>query len=246
MNLIERERLDREGYLVLPGLLPEPQVHAALARLEALWAEEGDEAGAENYKEAGARRLANLANKGQIFRDMLTHPAVLAAVKAVLGPDPRLSMLNARDALPGFDANPQPLHTDADHGGRADHKGYLACTAIWMLDPFTPANGATRLVPGSHRTTTLPKEAMADVRAAHPNEVIVEGRPGDVLVFNGHCWHAGRPNETAESRRAVLAHYVRGDQTQRLDQQAALSPEVQAGLSPLERRLLGLAPVVGA
>jgi ectoine hydroxylase-related dioxygenase (phytanoyl-CoA dioxygenase family) len=151
-------------------------------------------------------------------------------------------MLNARDALPGFDANPQPLHTDADHGGRADAKGYLACTAIWMLDPFTAANGATRLVPGSHRDTTLPKEAMADVRAAHPRERIVEGGPGDVLVFNGHCWHAGRPNETASSRRAVLAHYIRGDQPQRLDQQAALSPDVQAALSPLERRLLGLAP----
>jgi ectoine hydroxylase-related dioxygenase (phytanoyl-CoA dioxygenase family) len=242
MQPAQLSQLDRDGYLILPGLLTEEQLQQALARLESLWLEEGDEAGAENYKEAGARRLANLANKGQIFREMLTNPAVLEVVEAVLGPDPRLSMLNARDAMPGFAANPQPLHTDADHGGRADDKGYLACTAIWMLDAFTPANGATRLVPGSHRDTTLPKEAMADVLAAHPREVIVEGQPGDVLVSNGHCWHAGRPNTAGASRRAVLAHYVRGDQPQRLDQRAALSPEVQAALSPLERRLLGLAP----
>jgi ectoine hydroxylase-related dioxygenase (phytanoyl-CoA dioxygenase family) len=241
MNSAQQNQLDRDGFLVLPGVFPPAQVQQALARLESLWLEEGDEAGSENYKEAGARRLANLANKGQIFRDMLVHPAVLEVVEAVLGPDPLLSMLNARDALPGFAANPQPLHTDADHGGRADDRGYLACTAIWMLDPFTIANGATRLWPGSHRDTTLPKEAMADVRAAHPREVIVEGGPGDVLVFNGHCWHAGRPNTTGASRRAVLAHYVRGDQPQRLDQRAALAPEVQAALSPLERRLLGIA-----
>ena len=214
----------------------------ALDRLEAIWVEEGEQAGAENYKEAGARRLANLANKGRIFREMMARPEVLEVVEEVLGPDPRLSMLNARDALPGFAANPQPLHTDADHGGRADARGYLACTAIWMLDPFTAANGATRLVPASHLDRTLPKEAMPDVLAPHPREVIVEGRPGDVLVFNGHCWHAGRPNQTGASRRAVLIHYVRGDQPQRLDQQAALSVDVQAELSPLERRLLGLPP----
>ncbi len=242
MNPDQQTQLDRDGFLVLPAVLPAAQVQQALARLESLWLAEGDEAGAENYKEAGARRLANLANKGQIFREMLVHPAVLEVVGAVLGPDPRLSMLNARDALPGFAADTrQPLHTDADHGGRADDKGYLACTAIWMLDSFTAANCATRLVPGSHRDTTLPKEAMTDVRATHPREVIVEGGPGDVLVLNGHCWHAGRPNETGASRRAVLAHYIRGDQPQRLDQRAALSPEVQAALTPLERRLLGLA-----
>ena len=243
MNPTQRQQLERDGFVVLPGVLRAEGVAQALAELEALWAAEGEDAGSENYKEAGARRLANLANKGEIFRQMLMHPAVLEVVQAVLGPDVRLSMLNARDALPGFaSAPPQPLHTDADHGARADAHGYLACTAIWMLDPFTAANGATRLVPGSHRDTTLPKEAMPDVRAAHPREVIVTGGPGDVLVFNGHCWHAGRANETAGPRRAVLAHYIRGDQPQRLNQAASISADLQARLGPLERRLLGLVP----
>jgi ectoine hydroxylase-related dioxygenase (phytanoyl-CoA dioxygenase family) len=148
-------------------------------------------------------------------------------------------MLNAREALPSAGPS-QPLHSDADHGAKPDSKGYLACTAIWMLDDFTRQNGATRLIPGTLRNPQLPQEALADVLAPHPDEIVVEGRAGDVLVFNGHCWHAGGANRSQARRRAVLVHYVRADQPQRLDQKQALSPAVQAALSPAERELLGL------
>ena len=185
------------------------------------------------------RRLANLANKGDEFRRLMMHPAVLEVVRMVLGARVRLNMLNARDAMPHGGAR-QPLHTDADHGAKADAQGYLVCTAIWMLDAFTRENGATRLVPGTHREAALPKETLADVYAPHPAQVYVTGQPGDVFVFNGHCWHAGGANNTDDARRAILAHYARADQPQRLNQKESLSPEVQAALSPRERDVLGL------
>jgi ectoine hydroxylase-related dioxygenase (phytanoyl-CoA dioxygenase family) len=220
-------------------VLTPQQVAAVIARAEALWADEGAQAGSENYIEPGVRRLANLANKGEEFRRLLVHPAVLEAVRAVLGPRVRISMLNARDALP-HGTVVQPLHTDADHGAKADAQGHLVCTAIWMLDPFTRENGATRLVPGTHRASALPKEVLSDVLAPHPNEVYVTGQPGDVFVSNGHCWHAGGANRTDGARRAILAHYARADQPQRLDQKQSISPVVQAALGPLEREVLGL------
>jgi ectoine hydroxylase-related dioxygenase (phytanoyl-CoA dioxygenase family) len=157
----------------------------------------------------------------------------------VLGPRVHINMLNARDALPHGTAV-QPLHTDADHSAKADAQGYLVCTAIWMLDPFTRENGATRLVPGTHRNPALPKEALPDVLAPHPDEVYITGQPGDVFIFNGHCWHAGGANRTDRPRRAILAHYARADLPQRLNQKQAISPDVQARLSPLEREVLGL------
>lgn len=239
MNDEQRDQLDQQGYLLLKGVLSPEQVAAVVARAEALWAEEGALAGSENYVEPGVRRLANLANKGEEFLRLLVHPAVLDVVHAVLGPRVRISMLNARDALPHGTAV-QPLHTDADHGARADALGYLVCTAIWMLDPFSRANGATRLVPGTHRSTALPKEVLTDVLAPHRDEVYVTGQPGDAFIFNGHCWHAGGANRTDNSRRAILAHYARADQPQRLNQKQSLAPAVQAALSPLEREVLGL------
>jgi ectoine hydroxylase-related dioxygenase (phytanoyl-CoA dioxygenase family) len=235
----QRKQLDEQGYLLMPGVLTAEQVAAVIARAEAVWAEEGEQAGAENYIEPGVRRLANLANKGEEFRRLAVHPAVLEAVRAVLGPRVHINMLNARDALPHGTAV-QPLHTDADHSAKADDKGYLVCTAIWMLDPFTRENGATRLVPGTHRSTALPKEVLPDIMAPHPAEIYITGQPGDVFIFNGHCWHAGGANHTDRSRRAILAHYARADQPQRLNHKQALSSQVQAALSPLEREVLGL------
>jgi ectoine hydroxylase-related dioxygenase (phytanoyl-CoA dioxygenase family) len=239
MDEQQRRNLDREGFVLFKGVLRREEIVALVERLEALWVEEGDQAGAENYIEKNTRRLANLVNKGDIFRPILSHPAVLEAVRAVLGPAVHLSMLNARDALPGAGPS-QPLHSDADHGAKPDERGFLACTAIWMLDDFTCQNGATRLVPGTHRDPRLPKEALADVLTPHPAEVIVEGAAGDVLVFNGHCWHAGGANRTQGPRRAILAHYIRADLPQRLNQKQALAAEVQTRLTKGEREILGL------
>jgi ectoine hydroxylase-related dioxygenase (phytanoyl-CoA dioxygenase family) len=241
MNDEQRQQLDEQGYVLLPAVLSPAGVAEVTAQAEAVWAAEGAQAGSENYIEPGVRRLANLANKGAAFRALMVHPQVLEAVQRVLGPAVRINMLNARDALPAArGAAVQPLHTDADHGAKADAHGYLVATAIWMLDPFTRANGATRLVPGTHLSPALPKEVLSDVLAPHPAEIYVTGQPGDVFIFNGHCWHAGGANHTEHSRRAILAHYARADQPQRLNQKDAIAPEVQATLSPLERTVLGL------
>ncbi|MBI3764561.1 MAG: phytanoyl-CoA dioxygenase family protein, partial [Chloroflexi bacterium] len=228
-----------DGFVVLRGLLSEEQRTRLVQRVEMLWSEEGEQAGGENYIENGARRLANLVNKGGEFRLIIAHPEVLEVVRAVIGPFVRLSMLNARDVPPHTDPR-MPFHSDSDHGGKVDETGYYVCTAIWMLDDYTRLNGSTRIIPGTHRSDKLPKEALADVTATQPNEVVVEGKAGDVLVFNGHCWHTGGANATDVPRRAILAHYIRADHPQRLNQKEALSPEIQAKMNPLERQVLGL------
>src|SRR3990172_12531652 len=133
LTKLQTKQLDLEGYVLLPGVLPKDQVERLLAKIEELWAEEGERAGDENYIEPNARRLANLINKGEIFRSLLVHPLILEATKAVLGDEVRLSMFNARDALPYSDPK-MPYHCDTDHGAKPDKKGYLAYTAIWMLD----------------------------------------------------------------------------------------------------------------
>jgi ectoine hydroxylase-related dioxygenase (phytanoyl-CoA dioxygenase family) len=239
LNDHQRIQLDEQGYLIFTSLLSAPQVDSLLARLEELWAQEGDRAGEENYLEAGVRRLANLANKGGVFRGLYAHPQVLEVVQAVMGPEMRVSMVNARDVPPHTGVR-MPFHMDSDSGRVRDEAGYSAATAIWMLDEFTAANGATAFVPGSHRIGKSPKQALADVNAPHPDEVLIEGRPGDVLVFNGHCWHAGRPNGTGSHRRALLVHYLRADVPRPANRRQHLDADQAAALTPRERRLLGL------
>jgi len=239
MDEAQRAQLDQAGYLIFKNLLSRSEIEALLARLEQLWVLEGDKAGEENYMEAGVRRLANLANKGDLFRGLYAHPQVLEVVEAVMGPEIRAAMLNARDALPHTGAR-MPFHMDSDKGRVRDERGYSAATAIWVLDEFTTANGATAFVPGSHLLGKSPKEALPDLNATHPDEIIIEGKPGDVLVFNGHCWHAGRPNETDGHRRAILVHYLRADVPRPGNRRQHVEAENAAGLSPRERELLGL------
>ncbi len=239
MDAQQRKQLDEQGYLVFKNLLTPAEIETILARLEELWAVEGDHAGEENYIESGVRRLANLANKGEIFRNLYAHPQVLEVVEAVMGPEIRASMVNARDVPPHTGVR-MSFHMDSDKGRVRDEKGYNAATAIWMLDEFTVANGATAFVPGSHLWGKSPREVLADLNASHPEEIVIEGQPGDVLVFNGHCWHAGRPNETDSHRRAVLVHYLRADVPRPENRRQHLDPDQAAALSPRERELLGL------
>jgi len=239
MNEQQRKQLDEQGYLIFKNLLSPAQIETILSRLEELWAMEGDHAGEENYIEPGVRRLANLANKGEIFRGLYAHPQVLEVVEAVMGADMRASMVNARDVPPHTGVR-MPFHMDSDKGRVRDEKGYSAATAIWMLDEFSVVNGATAFVPGSHLLGQSPKEVLTNLNSSHPDELVIEGQPGDVLVFNGHCWHAGRPNETENHRRAILVHYLRADVPRPENRRQHLDAVHAAGLSPRERDLLGL------
>ncbi len=241
MNLSaeQREQLAEIGFIHLPQTLDGEQLERLRDHLEYLWEKEGENAGSENYMEANTRRLANLADKGDIFRPIYAHPYALEACKLVMGDDVRVSMLNARDALPNTGAR-QLWHCDTDDSGTPENGDYYACTAIWMIDDFTEANGATYLVPKTHLTGKVPKQVMEDRYAAHPDEIRATGRAGDLFIFNGHVWHAGGANESDASRRALLVHYMRKDHIpERGDRRQHLSAETVQTLTDKELTLLG-------
>ncbi len=230
----EKELLDKQGYLPLPEILTSEQVAAICARTDALIVEEGDKAGTEVHQEAGTVRLSDLPNKDALFEVCFTHPKVLAAISHVLQGDLKLSSLNYRAALPG--AGLQGLHAD---WGRLEMPGdYQVCNSIWLLDDFTPENGATRAVPGSHRWPQTPQEAMENPADPHPEERLLLGPAGTVFVFNSHTWHGGTLNRTDKQRRALHSYFCRRHQPQQLDQKKYLRPETAARLSDAAKTIL--------
>jgi ectoine hydroxylase-related dioxygenase (phytanoyl-CoA dioxygenase family) len=232
-----RELLDERGYVVLAGLAP-PALRGRLReRLQALFATEGERAGAEFKQEPGARRLANLADKGDVFLECMLEPHVLEHVAHVLGEHFKLSSLNARSANARSE-EAQPLHVDA--GAVPDEHGYWVCNVLWMLDDFTTENGPLRVVPGSHRSGRRPQDLLCDPRLPHPDQVLVTGRAGDVVVMNSHLWHGGTANRTARARLALHVFYCRRDKPQQQYQKGLLRAETQARLSPAARELLAL------
>ena len=233
----QQAHLDRDGYVILPGFMGDALLHELRTRIAEVFAEEGDRAGHEFRTEERARRLANLVDKGEVFRRAIAIPSLLDGVRQVLGPAIKVSSLNARSADPHSEQG-QPLHVDM--AALPDERGFWVCNTVWMLDDFTCENGATRLVPGSHRLGQRPQEVLADPFAPHPDEVLLTGRAGTVAIMNAHLWHAGTANRTSRPRLAMHAFFCRRDKPQQQYQKRLLRPEVQAALDPELRDLLAL------
>jgi ectoine hydroxylase-related dioxygenase (phytanoyl-CoA dioxygenase family) len=134
-----------------------------------------------------------------VWRGLERHPALLSAAAHVLGAAAYRSDLHGRNPLPGF--GEQGLHTDSRPRARGEPASVL--TAIWMLDEFTRDNGATRVVPRSHRLLGAVPKAWAQPGACHPDELVVTGAAGSLLIFSGHLWHSGRRNRSNGPRRAA-------------------------------------------
>ena len=177
----ERKFFDEQGYLIIPDVLSPDQLKAFTARLDELVKLEGEDAGSEVHQEKGSNMLGNLIDKDPRFEFCLTHPKVLAAIAHVLQKDFKHSSLNSREALPGDGL--QRLHEDYGKPVKPGEWGRVACNSIWLLDDFNKTNGATRIVPGSHRTGKLPGDEMEDTYAMHPGADTIDRSRGNGYRF---------------------------------------------------------------
>ena len=231
------KQLDEVGCLALPGFCDPDTTRRITERLEELYESEGEQAGSEFRPEEGCRRLANLADKDALFRELMVRDDLLAYIRHVLGPGIKLSSLNARSINAGC-RRTQPLH--ADMSALPDNDGYWVCNSLWMLDDFTAENGAVRYVPGTHLSGQLPADVLSNPEAEHPDQKLVTGRAGTVLVMNAHLWHGGLPNLTENPRRALHIFFARSDHPQQQYQKQLLREETQAALTPGQREILAL------
>jgi ectoine hydroxylase-related dioxygenase (phytanoyl-CoA dioxygenase family) len=153
-------------------------------------------------REGGTRHLQ--VGACETFAAMRAEPRVAAAAQHVIARPFGLMNWGGRDPLPGF--GQQGLH--ADWRPRAAWEPFHVATAIWLLDDFTPDNGATRIVPRSHRRGGAVPKPFAGPECHHPEEKVVVARAGSVLVINGHLWHSGTRNRTTRPRRVVQCMFA--------------------------------------
>ena len=129
---------------------------------------------------------------------MATHPVVLGVLDRVLV-HYQLSAPAAISIGPGEVA--QPLHPDdAIYPMPRPHQE-LVVNVMWPLEEFTEANGATRIVAGSHRWID---ERPDDTTPT----TMVEMPPRTALLYLGSVWHGGGANHTERARLGVVLHYA--------------------------------------
>ena len=233
----EADQLDRQGFVVLPGII-DPAWRQRLA--ESVDGLRGRQTVVDVLRpfqvEDGSARLANLVDEGPVFDGVWNNPRVLGCVQHVLKRGFKLSSLNAREPLP--DQGHQGLH--ADWGGHGDDEPFHVVNSLWLLDPYTADNGATRLVPGSHRIVGSVVDLLPDRMAAHPEQIVVEAPAGSVVVFNAHAWHGGTVNRSGARRRVIHGYYTAREHGQQQDQRAMLSEATKARFDVAQRWILNL------
>jgi ectoine hydroxylase-related dioxygenase (phytanoyl-CoA dioxygenase family) len=229
LSSAEEAALDRDGFVVMPGVVDREW----LERLRAAF-----DAHLQHRlfmippTAQGSRHLLDLANADPACDRVWSHPRVLAAVRHVLGRPFRLSSLNGRDPVQGDGG--QGLH--ADWPDRRAGDPFQVCNSLWLLDDMTADNGGTRLVPGSHRLDSSERVVGAD--GTHPREIVLEAPAGTVVVFNSHVWHGGGVNRSGARRRAMHGYFTARTNTPQLDHRAFVRVATYRRLSESQRWLM--------
>ena len=192
------------GYCMIKDALSPSEVRTLRERLE-------EQAAAERENGLALRGTAtkvgvppiqpvwNLANKGQVFIDLLSHPLVDEFGIDFLGEYFLISSYCSKIAHPG--CAPQPIHTDQIGMHPPVTHMSLGLNIFFFLDDFVEANGATRLVPGSH----LPENNIApDNLFSIEGTIPAEAPAGTAFIFDMRLWHCTGPNKTNKDRRAVF------------------------------------------
>jgi ectoine hydroxylase-related dioxygenase (phytanoyl-CoA dioxygenase family) len=180
-------------------------------------------------------KVTDFVNRAAAFDNLYVFPPLLEACCRVIGRPFKLSSLNARTLRPA--SRSQELHVDVSRGS-AD---WPLLGFILMVDEFRPDNGATRFVPGSHRWSSGPEEALADPRAEHGEQVLACGIAGSLLVFNGSVWHGHTANTSSEPRRSLQGAFIPRDGRAGTDFAARMQPETRARLGTVAQHVLALA-----
>jgi ectoine hydroxylase-related dioxygenase (phytanoyl-CoA dioxygenase family) len=226
-----KARIDRDGFTILERVI-EPELLEVLAddlvRLERFYGITPSDNGFEGTKTV---RIYNLLALGRVYEAVPVHPSVLPLVEQVLDAGCLVSSLSSISIDAGETA--QPIHADDQLIPLTKPHVPTVCNTMWALTDFTAANGATRVIPGSHLRDHDP-----DFGAPY-DSVAAEMPKGSVLVWHGSLWHGGGANSTDERRVGIAMNYCAGWIRQQENQQLGIPKDVAAGFSPRLRQLCG-------
>ncbi|HEX5060163.1 MAG TPA: phytanoyl-CoA dioxygenase family protein, partial [Kofleriaceae bacterium] len=144
----ELEQFERDGFVILENVLSASELAELIAALAPY--EENRPMGRNAFEGQKSQRVYSLAAKGDVFLRLAEHPRVMALVERLLMPNFLLSTLQSIRLHPGEQS--QAWHTDdAFYFMPRPHRLPLAVSVIWAIEEFSEENGATEVIPGSHR-----------------------------------------------------------------------------------------------
>jgi len=211
--------LDVNGFTVIPPEKVGPPEFAKALR-DALLEVSAEVSGVVPDAEGGSTHKDILSRHGQvelieplvhrrrIFQEALVNEAAMALVTYMLGESCGLIANSGQIKGPG--EHYLPLHSDAGltFGAGPFTLTPHTCNAVWVLSDYNAENGATCMVPGSHKYCRHPTEAeVNDLSYYQPLEI----KAGSILVWHGNTWHGAVPRKAPGLRLGIIQYFGRAN-----------------------------------
>ena len=231
---IERilEILDEDAGLIIDNFLSDQNLESIKNDLKPYLNVTGN--GQDEFTGFETKRVGALMARSKTCQDLALDPLINQVADSFLGPHCESYQLHFTSAIQiGPGESSQILHRDRGvWGGYIPRKIETQFSTVWAINDFTKENGATQVVPGSHKwhkdREPLPEEiAYAEMKA------------GSVFIYTGSVLHGGGTNVTEQPRLGVFLHYAPSWLRQEENQYLSCPPEVAKDFSPELRSLIG-------
>jgi ectoine hydroxylase-related dioxygenase (phytanoyl-CoA dioxygenase family) len=227
------EVLHQDGCVIVRNLVPESLMDTIHAELTPYI--DATAIGRDDFAGFRTQRTGSLVARSRSFHELALHPLVLDTAAKVLGPYCKKFQLHLTQVIkinPGETA--QLLHQDQLVYDPFRFPQGMECElhTMWALTDFTEANGATRVIPGSHK--------WGEGRSPSPEETVAAEMPkGSVMLFTGSVYHGGGANKSDAPRLGIEVGYNLGWLRQEENQYLAAPPAIARQLPEQLQKLIG-------
>jgi ectoine hydroxylase-related dioxygenase (phytanoyl-CoA dioxygenase family) len=223
------EALHRDGAIIVENIMSPDLLARVYAELHPFIS--SGAAGRDAFSGYNTRRIGALMARSPACQDLALNALVNAACAEFLAPHCDGYQLHFTQAVSiGPGETGQILHRDRSVWG--PRRLETQFSTIWAACDFTAANGATRVVPGSH--------LWEAGREATPDQIVQAEMPaGSVLLYTGSVLHGGGANRSNSNRTGVLLHYTLSWLRQEENQYLSCPPDVAKDFGPELRALIG-------
>lgn len=245
MDMTEHiKSIEKNGYTVIENVLTEQECEHFVDLLESDYVNHADSYANSNSTSHGLndkgkeKVVFNMHNKHIDYFNLFDHKKVFPIINTVLkqgsyNNSEQVNLLNISARNPAPYTPAQQLHLDSNLPGKDSYP--LILVALYMLEDFTEVNGATRFYPGSHRF-----DRYAEDGRSYPEEVLITGKRGSVVIFNGALWHGSSEKKDDSSRWAIILGYGRWFIKPSFDFMRNIPKDIYMQLSDSRKELLGL------
>jgi ectoine hydroxylase-related dioxygenase (phytanoyl-CoA dioxygenase family) len=228
------ELLARDGCCVVDRVANTSTLQALSAELEPYF--QATKLGPDDFSGKFTSRTGGLIERSPTARQMIEDPLIIGAVAETLKHAKNFQLHLTQVIAIGPGESDQLIHRDQwAFDFFPFPKGYqVQCNTIWAMTDFTEANGATRVIPGSHLYDDGLEFSRADTDPA-------EMEAGSVLFYIGSLYHGGGANSSNAVRRGLNITYALAWLRQEENQYLSVSRETAAELPESLLRLMGYA-----